>query len=204
MTVYEKLAQARVRFQQENVKMSGENTFAKYKYYDLSDILPVVNRICAELKILPVCSFAETATLTVYDCESADSIVFTSPMSKAQLKGCHEVQNLGAVETYIKRYLYQNAFEIVEHDALDGTMDPEEKQKEAKTGQTAGKQEGQGISVSQAKATKMPVGKYKDYTFAEYLVADENDFYQYMQRATGKYKEIMQIVWDDAHKEAAV
>jgi hypothetical protein len=45
-------------------------------------------------------------------------------MSSASLKGCHEVQNLGAVETYIKRYLYQNCFEIVEGDALDSTMNP--------------------------------------------------------------------------------
>ena len=45
-------------------------------------------------------------------------------MSEASLKGCHQVQNLGAVETYIKRYLYQNCFEIVEADALDGTMNP--------------------------------------------------------------------------------
>ena len=48
-------------------------------------------------------------------------------MSSASLKGCHEVQNLGAVETYIKRYLYQNCFEIVESDVLDETMNPAEK-----------------------------------------------------------------------------
>ena len=54
-------------------------------------------------------------------------ITFTSPMSEANLKGCHAVQNLGAVETYIKRYLYQNCFEIVESDILDETMNPNEK-----------------------------------------------------------------------------
>ena len=51
-------------------------------------------------------------------------------MSKANLKGNHEVQNLGAVETYIKRYLYQNCFEIAESDCLDSTMNPNE-QKQA-------------------------------------------------------------------------
>ena len=45
-------------------------------------------------------------------------------MSTAQLKDCHEVQNVGAVNTYSKRYLYQNAFEIVEADVLDSTMNP--------------------------------------------------------------------------------
>jgi hypothetical protein len=42
-------------------------------------------------------------------------------MSSAELKGCHPVQNLGAVQTYLRRYLYTAAFELVEHDALDAT-----------------------------------------------------------------------------------
>jgi hypothetical protein len=42
-------------------------------------------------------------------------------MGSAALKGCHEVQNIGAVETYQRRYLWVSAMEIVEHDALDAT-----------------------------------------------------------------------------------
>ena len=57
--------------------------------------------------------------MTVYDIEDGSSVVFTSPMGSAQLKGCHEVQNIGAVETYQRRYLYVSALAIVEHDALD-------------------------------------------------------------------------------------
>ena len=37
------------------------------------------------------------------------------------LKGCHPIQNLGAVQTYIRRYLWVTAMEIVEHDALDSS-----------------------------------------------------------------------------------
>jgi len=48
-------------------------------------------------------------------------------MSSAALKGCHEVQNLGAVLSYLRRYLWQTAFEIVEHDALDATTGSEKK-----------------------------------------------------------------------------
>ena len=51
----------------------------------------------------------EEATLEFVDSENpTERIVFRSPMSTASLKGCHEVQNLGAVESYIKRYLYQS------------------------------------------------------------------------------------------------
>ena len=128
MTVFEKLNDARLAFQKKNVKKSGQNKFAGYSYYELSDMLPAINEIAKELKFSCVVTFGtEIAQLEFIDAEKpADRITFLSPMSKASLKGCHEVQNLGAVETYIKRYLYQNCFEIIENDALDSTMNPNE------------------------------------------------------------------------------
>ena len=130
MNIYEKLAQARIEFMQASVKKSGFNSYAQYSYYELSDILPVINKLAITHKFICEVSFtSDLATLIVRNLEKLDECaVFTSPMSTAQLKGCHEVQNLGAVQTYIKRYLYQNAFEIVESDALDATTKPTEKQ----------------------------------------------------------------------------
>ena len=123
MTVFEKLNEARLRFQNAGVKKSGKNSYAGYTYYELADILPFINQIANELKFTCVVNFTpELATLDFVDLEENGKITFTSPMSSASLKGCHEVQNLGAVETYIKRYLYQNCFEIVEADGLDMTM----------------------------------------------------------------------------------
>ena len=128
MNIYQKLSEARVLFQSRGVKMSGNNKFAGYSYYELGDILPAINVIAKELGFTCLVSFGDIATLTVVNTEKPDELViFTSPMSTAALKGCHEVQNLGAVETYIKRYLYQNAFEIVENDAVNGMHNPDEK-----------------------------------------------------------------------------
>ena len=125
MNVYEKLVEARVRFQSSNVKKSGQNKFAGYSYYELADILPVINSLSKELKFAVIVYFEDdTWKLDFVDTEKGDKITFTFPHSTAQLKGCHEVQNVGAVNTYSKRYLYQNAFEIVEADALDSTMNP--------------------------------------------------------------------------------
>lgn len=127
MSVFEKLNQARLKFQAMGVKKSGKNAYAGYTYYELSDIIPAINKIADELKFCCVVNFTgEIAKLDFCDLEKDERITFTSPMSSASLKGCHEVQNLGAVETYIKRYLYQNCFEIVEGDALDSTMNPSE------------------------------------------------------------------------------
>ena len=132
MTIFEKLNEARLRFQNACVKKTGNNKFAGYTYYELADILPEINKLANELKFCCVVNFTpELATLDFCDLEGDGRITFKSPMSSASLKGCHEVQNLGAVETYIKRYLYQNCFEIVENDVLDETMNPAENMNEA-------------------------------------------------------------------------
>jgi hypothetical protein len=112
------------------VKKSGKNSYAGYTYYELSDIIPAINKLADKLKFCCIINFTnDLAKLDFCDLEKDERITFTSPMSSASLKGCHEVQNLGAVETYIKRYLYQNCFEIVEGDALDSTMNPAEDKK---------------------------------------------------------------------------
>ena len=125
MNLYEKLAQARVELRQRGLKKSGHNKFAGYDYFELGDFLPAINEIMAAHKMLSVCRFgADMATLTIYDAEKPDgaTVEFACPMSSAELKGCHSVQNLGAVQTYTRRYLYTAAFEIVEGDALDATQ----------------------------------------------------------------------------------
>ena len=125
MSIFEKLIKARLQFQSMGVKKSGKNAYAGYSYYELSDIIPAINKIADELKFCCIVNFkSDLATLDFCDLEKDERITFTSPMSEASLKGCHPVQNLGAVETYIKRYLYQNCFEIEEGDALDSTMNP--------------------------------------------------------------------------------
>jgi hypothetical protein len=120
--VYEKLQKARIKLQNTALKKSGYNRFAEYKYFELGDFLPAIQSIFSELKLCPVVSFGtELATLRIIDTENGGCITFTSPMAQANLKGCHPIQNLGAVETYSRRYLYVTALEIVEHDAIDSS-----------------------------------------------------------------------------------
>jgi hypothetical protein len=120
MKVYKKLSDARIRLQRTELTKSGHNKFAGYKYFELGDFLPAVQSIFNEVGLIDAISFTEDlATMVVYDVEDGSSVTFTSPMGTANLKGCHEVQNIGAVETYQRRYLYVTALSIVEHDALD-------------------------------------------------------------------------------------
>ncbi len=113
---------ARIALQTAPLHKSGHNKFAGYKYFELADFLPTINSIFNDIGLCGVVSFtAELATLTITDIDDGLQITITSPMADANLKGCHPIQNLGAVETYTRRYLWVTAMEIVEHDVLDAS-----------------------------------------------------------------------------------
>lgn len=121
MNVYQKLNEARSDFHKTQIKKTGQNKFAGYQFFELQDFVVPALTIFKTHNLTPVISFAvDIARMEIINCENPEErIVITSPMSEANLKGCHPVQNLGAVESYIRRYLWIMAMEIVEHDAVD-------------------------------------------------------------------------------------
>ena len=120
MAVYSKLSKARQMLRLQVLKKSGHNKFAGYQYFELGDFLHPTLNIFDQLGLIGIVSFTkDEASLAIVDMEGGGEIVITSPFGSAALKGCHEVQNIGAVETYQRRYLWVTAMEIVEHDALD-------------------------------------------------------------------------------------
>ena len=129
MNVYQKLNEAREQFHKAKLKKSGHNKFANYYYFELGDFVIPALEIFKQIGLTSIISFGkEEASMTIVNNDKPEEkIVLTSPMSSAALKGCHEVQNLGAVQTYLRRYLWVAALEIVEHDALDGTVGSEKK-----------------------------------------------------------------------------
>lgn len=129
MNIYSKLQAARVDLQSKAIKKSGNNAFAGYSYMELGDFMPHINAIFKKHGLCSVVSFTTEASLTIFNSDAPEEhVVFYSPMSTASLKGCHEVQNLGAVQTYLRRYLYVMAMEIVEHDPLDSTTGKKEEE----------------------------------------------------------------------------
>jgi hypothetical protein len=123
MNVYQKLNLAREKFHSAEIKKSGHNKFANYYYFELADFVVPALKIFKEVGLTSVIRFeTDIATMEIVNTEKPeDRIYITSPMSEASLKGCHPVQNLGAVETYVRRYLWVAALEIVEHDGLDSS-----------------------------------------------------------------------------------
>jgi hypothetical protein len=120
MSVHKKLMQARVKLLSTEMKKSGQNKFAGYSYFELGDFIPHVQTIFNDLGLCGVVSFnTEYAQLCITDTDDGTVIVITSPMAEANLKGAHPIQNLGAVLSYQRRYLWMAAMELVEGDAVD-------------------------------------------------------------------------------------
>ena len=135
MSVYKKLQEARIDLQSRPLKKSGRNKFAGFEYFELGDFLPTIQTIFTEKGLCGAITFyTDIAILTIVDVDKPeDKIEFKSPMSTAELKGCHAIQNLGAVQTYLRRYLWVAAMEIVEHDSLDAITGKDEPKKAKST-----------------------------------------------------------------------
>jgi hypothetical protein len=118
--------EARVRLLNTELKKSGLNKFAGYSYFELGDFIPAIQKIFHDLGLCGVVSYkSDYAELSIVDIDDGTVITITSPMADANLKGTHPIQNLGAVETYQRRYLWMTAMEIVEHDAIDSSSGTE-------------------------------------------------------------------------------
>lgn len=130
--ITDKLQQARIKLQQKKLKKSGKNQY--YNYFELADFIPAVNEIFAELKLHSMFNITQDkAILRIIDTEDKTEELYECPYEKAELRQCTKVQALGATMTYLKRYLYMNALEIVESDYFDAkTTDDLKKQDETK------------------------------------------------------------------------
>ena len=121
ISLYEKLAAMRVDLQNEKISKSGMNSYSNFKYYNLDDFLPACNNIAQKHKVFFKFNIdKERAELVAINIENTDEKeVFAIPISEVTVKGANSMQNIGAVTTYARRYLYMIVFEIAESDSFD-------------------------------------------------------------------------------------
>lgn len=146
MNIYQKIQAVKKELSERELKKSGENKFSGFKYYELGDFLPSIIELCAKYGLFTQITFTEDkGILNIVDCnaevvqEGTPSeyriVQYESPLKELELKGANAIQALGGAETYLRRYLYMNAFDIVEADMFDSAEF--EKKKKAKTEKTA-------------------------------------------------------------------
>lgn len=117
-SVMKKLQKSRVDWQSKTLKKSGYNKFQNFKYFVLKDILPTVNEIFHKNGLYSQYNLTKDyAELIITDTATGDYLSYRIPVQKLDNP---TMQNIGAINTYSKRYLYMNALEIEEdEDELD-------------------------------------------------------------------------------------
>lgn len=136
----------RVKLQNAKLKKTGNNSFAGFDYFELSDFLPKLNELMLEEGVNDLFTIEtdlnETmvAKLTLIKGDETQDYrmpfkIFDTPLTfKKDKKGeymkdregnyiqvpsMQDIQYLGALNTYYKRYLYLNAFGITDGDVID-------------------------------------------------------------------------------------
>ena len=166
--IYTKLMEVRVNFHKLELKKSGLNKFAGFKYYELGDFLVPATKLLQEANLCPMISFNnELATMVLINGDNpAEQIEFTSPMRNLEIKGSNAVQSLGGVQTYLTRYLYIQLLNIVEADVFDATSGKEDKNNIKKSTQTNDNKEAVSSELTEEEIENMyAVGYRAGYTY---------------------------------------
>lgn len=135
-TLNEAIASIRVKLQKADLKKSGKNKFAGFDYFELADFLPTLNELMEKEGVNDLFTIeGGNAVLTLIKGEERQSysipfFMFEVPLNSKGAKSMQDIQYLGALNTYYKRYLYLNAYGITDGDVIDA-MDVEGNTKKA-------------------------------------------------------------------------
>ena len=132
--VHRKLQKAKLELTKKDIKKSGKNTYTGFTYFELSDFLPHIVEILESLGLCSVINIGEkVAELEIINIDNPEDKTSVSiPVATASVKGANDMQNLGATQTYLRRYLYMLAFDIVENDISDSLINKDLHQKKVK------------------------------------------------------------------------
>lgn len=144
--VYKRLQEARAKLKNTSLlKKSGDTT--KYLYFELGDFLPAVIDIFNDIGLCSVITFnidndiidnrisnqskfVGVAKLEIINSDNpSEKIIFSSPfVEMEETKMNNPIQLLGGVQTYMRRYLYMLALDIVENDLIEKLPKEDESQ----------------------------------------------------------------------------
>ena len=129
--VYELLQEVRYELTKVEINKSGFNKHLNFNYFELKDFLPTATKLFAERNLTPVFNIEvdnngiEYAYLEII--KGAEKIMFKVPTANAQNN--NPIQGLGSKITYLRRYLYLIALDLVENDIVDAENPDEKKVK---------------------------------------------------------------------------
>lgn len=119
MKLIQKIAKAKSDIKESPVKKEGRNQFSKYDYFTPTQIEGLVNHVCKANGILTKFDLIRDnlgvfGRLTIFDCESDESLTYNMATAIPEIKATNIAQQLGGCVTYTERYLKMSAFGITD------------------------------------------------------------------------------------------
>lgn len=145
MSLNESIIKIRVELQNSTINKSGKNKAMGFSYFELKDFLPRLNELMLGNGVNDIITIQDnTMILTLVKGDERETYqipfhVYDTPLSpknewvqgkkvpvldkhgmQVMQKTMQDIQYLGALNTYYKRYLYLNAFGITDGEVIDG------------------------------------------------------------------------------------
>lgn len=125
--IYSKIMKVRKDFKNSQIKKSGKNEFQNFTYLELSDFIPIAIDLCEEIGLYTHINIGSItnekyATLTVINNDNIEEkVVYSLELPCISKEGAfnNKIQDIGKMETYIRRYLYMLFLDIAVADAID-------------------------------------------------------------------------------------
>ena len=120
--LYQKITDLKLELASIEIKKSGQNKHLGFRYHELGDFLGVIAELNKKHGIAELISVTgNSATLTLFNTDKPEEYHIVSvPYVQADMQPKNDsIQKLGATLTYLRRYLYVQAYAITEHDVID-------------------------------------------------------------------------------------
>ena len=129
-TVHARMSAIKAELAKIEIKKSGHNKFAGFKYHELQDFMVHINQLNQKHGVNDLVEIDEDkkeCRITLINVDDKDDFYAVSvPYREAQMLGkggtpsnVDMIQRMGSTITYNRRYLYMTAYNIVESDSVD-------------------------------------------------------------------------------------
>jgi len=120
--IFKKITDLKAELSSMEIKKSGQNKHLGFRYHELGDFLGAISTLNQKYGIAEnIAVTNELATLTLTNADAPEeNVVVSVPTVFADMQPKNDsIQKLGATLTYLRRYLYIQAYAITEHDVVD-------------------------------------------------------------------------------------
>lgn len=179
-TLNKSIVAIRVGLQKANLKKTGHNSFSNFDYYQIEDFLPTLNELMLKEEVNDIFTIEDgyAKLILVKDDEKQEYkipfVLFDTPLNwkynkttqeNEQVKSMQDIQYLGALNTYYKRYLYINAFGITDGEIID----------KMETDNLTNKEETKSTKITTKEQTQEELENMLDYEYQQALQMSGQD-----------------------------